>query len=531
MSWWRPFRASGSTGDGGALINPHVDPRFVPGAQGTGLEAGASRRRLATWRPVSEHVNALLRASGDTVLARARFLVRNTGYAKAAMRSWGAATVGAGIKPSPLVDEPTLKAGITLAWADWTDEADAEGVTDFYGLCRRVSREAYLAGEVFVRFIVPDPADQLSVPLQLQVIPAEQLPYWRSVHAPNGNEVRLGIEFDSRGRRAAYWFWKRNPSDVQLEFAAAVAATELVRVPAEEVLHIFDPVEAGQVRGLSSFAQAIVKLFMLDVYDDAELERKKQAARFATFVTKPPLDPETEEGEQAPDDVGAAIGYYGPGATVELREGEDVKFSDPADVGGGYEPFQYRTLLQLSAALGVPYAELSADLNRTTYASSRAGLLAFRAEVEAFQHAVLVYQFLRPVYRRWLPLAVLAGAVPMSATQFLADRTATLRFKAIVPRAPWVDPLKDRQAAALAVANGYISRDDVIEAEGYDPEETDIRIKASQERAEALGLTFTPTTTVPPVPGQTGQTSPGGPDGGPPDGPDPQQQQTDREAA
>ena len=499
MSWWRPSWLSGSTG-GGSVIDPATDARFAAGTQVQGLEAGATRRRLAVWQPSNEHVNALLRASGSTVLARARFLVRNNGYAKAAMRSWGAATVGAGIKPSPLIlNEPELKAGITQAWADWTDEADAEGVTDFYGLCRRVSREAYLAGEVFIRFITPDPADGLSVPLQLQVMPAEQLPYWRSVPSPvvAGNEVRLGVEFDPRGRRVAYWFWKRNPSDVHLEFTAAVAATELVRVPAEEVLHVYDAVEAGQVRGLSSLAQAIVKMFMLDVYDDAELERKKQAARYATFITKPPLDPTLMEGEFAADDAGAAIGYYGPGATVELREGEDVKFSDPADVGGGYEPFQYRTLLQLSAALGVPYAELSADLNRTTYASSRAGLLAFRAEVEAFQHAVLVFQFLRPIYQRWLRLAVLAGAVPLSATEFLADRIALSRFKAIVPRAPWVDPLKDRQAAALAVANGYISRDDVIEAEGYDPEETDLRIKASNERAEALGLDFTPTSKVP----------------------------------
>ena len=32
------------------------------------------------------------------------------------------------------------------------------------------------------------------------------------------------------------------------------------------------------------------------------------------------------------------------------------------------------------------------------------------------------------------------------------------------------------------------SRSDVIEAEGYDPEEVDRRIKEDQERAEALGL-------------------------------------------
>jgi capsid protein len=32
---------------------------------------------------------------------------------------------------------------------DWTDETDAEGFTDFYGLQRRAAREVFIAGEVF----------------------------------------------------------------------------------------------------------------------------------------------------------------------------------------------------------------------------------------------------------------------------------------------------------------------------------------------------------------------------------------------
>ena len=38
-----------------------------------------------------------------------------------------------------------------------------------------------------------------------------------------------------------------------------------------------------------------------------------------------------------------------------LEPGEEVQTSAPADFGQTYEPFQYRTLLQVSAALGVPY--------------------------------------------------------------------------------------------------------------------------------------------------------------------------------
>ena len=61
---------------------------------------------------------------------------------------------------------------------------------------------------------------------------------------------------------------------------------ETVRVPAADVLHIYRPIDAGQIRGLPHIAPAMVRLFLLDQYDDAELDRKKTAAMFAGFITK-----------------------------------------------------------------------------------------------------------------------------------------------------------------------------------------------------------------------------------------------------
>jgi lambda family phage portal protein len=459
----------------------------------SGLEAGSQRRRLATWIPAQLHVNALMREAGPTVVARARHLVRNNGYAKAALRSWSAATVGAGIKPSSLIEDKTLRAAVQLAWAVWTDEADAEDVTDFYGLTRRVAREAFLAGECFVRFRPRFPQDGLTVPLQLQLLPTEQLPSWRLEVVPEGQnnaggEIRMGIEFDRnlRDKRVAYWFMRTNPTDPTISFSDAIMRRALVRVPAEEVIHVFDPVEAGQLRGLTGYAAAVVKLFQLDVYDDAELERNKQQARYATFIETPEsMDENGNPLEPRPEDDPAV---WGPGATVQLYPGEEVKFATPGGSGGGYEPFQFRTLLQLCAALGIPYAELSSDLTKTSYASSRAGLLAFRTEIEAFQHAVLVYQFLRKVWRRWLDTAVLAGAVPITASQYNATPMVYRAMQAITPRAPWVDPLKDRQAVKLAMDMQVIAPQDAIEAEGYDIETVYRRIAEADALRKQYGI-------------------------------------------
>jgi lambda family phage portal protein len=352
---------------------------------------------------------------------------------------------------------------------------------------------------VFVRLRPRRPEDGLTVPLQLQMLPAEQLPGWHSTNAGNGNPIRMGIEFDAIGRRVAYWFLRMDPGDATIPPEQYDPAA-LTRVPAEQVLHIFDPVEAGQIRGLTSYAAATVKLFMLDIYDDAELERKKQAARFAAFLKHPipqqdltPLNPTAVPAGMTVDPMTSmgALPYYGPGDFMDLPYGTELEFSQPADVGMGYEPFQFRTLLQICAALGVPYSDLTGDLTKTSYASSRAGMLQFRGEVEAFQHAVMVFQFLRPVWAAWMDAAVLANAVPITPAAYAADPISFRRFRAIPPKFPWVDPLKDRQAEALAVQNGFKARSDVIEAEGYDPEETDARIKADHDREKELDLSFT----------------------------------------
>lgn len=57
-------------------------------AMNGGIEAEAFGRRLASFTPTTAHVNTLVAASGATVTARTRRLVRNNGYAAAAVESF-----------------------------------------------------------------------------------------------------------------------------------------------------------------------------------------------------------------------------------------------------------------------------------------------------------------------------------------------------------------------------------------------------------------------------------------------------------
>ncbi|WP_299365744.1 phage portal protein, partial [uncultured Paracoccus sp.] len=109
----------------------------------------------------------------------------------------------------------------------------------------------------------------------------------------------------------------------------------------------------------------------------------------------------------------------------------DVKFSSPADVGGGYEAFQYRTLLAVSASLGLPYHLVTGDVRQANYSSLRAELVEFRRRIGQLQHGVIVHQFCRTVWQRWLDTSVLSGALDLPGYG-----SAPSRFRAV----QWIPP-------------------------------------------------------------------------------------------
>ena len=448
------------------------------------LEGAMSQRRLRGWQPPLENINSLIASGGPRLLARSRELVVTNGYAANACEAVASNLVGDGIKPSSLIEDPALRDQVQRLWLAWTDEADADGLTDFYGLQAMVAREMFVAGECFVRLRPRRAEDGLQVPIQLQLLQSEMLPFEKTEAAANGNRIRCGIEFDAIGRRVAYHFRRRHPGDSTDQ---GMATSETVRVPAGDVLHIYRPIDAGQIRGLPHVAPAMVRLFLLDQYDDAELDRKKTAAMFAGFITKTAPEEQLMGEIEATDDSGATVSLE-PGTLQVLLPGEDVKFSSPADVGGGYEAFQYRTLLSVSASLGLPYHLVTGDVRQANYSSLRAELVEFRRRVEQLQHGVIAHQLCRPVWARWLETAVLAGALDLPDFARSPARYRPVNW--IPPRWDWVDPLKDIQAQVLAMEAGIISRRKVVEATGYDVEEIDRENAADARRAADMGLNY-----------------------------------------
>jgi lambda family phage portal protein len=463
--------------------------RRLFGVKGTPLYdgVGGGRRSLA-WMPVSlGAVSALAYAQSD-LRAKSRDLVRRNAWAAAGVEAFVANAIGTGIKPQSMVKDPTIREAIHALWWDWVEEADAAGLTDFYGLQSLSVRAMLEGGEAFIRIRFRRPEDDLSVPLQLQVLEPEHVPITYNTVANNGNSIRCGIEFDSLGRRVAYWMYRSHPDDALLAPMSGSGSDLIpVRIPAAEVIHLFRPLRPGQIRGEPWLARALIKLHELDQYDDAELVRKKTAAMFAGFITR--LSPEDNlMGEGVTDANGVALAGLEPGTLQILEPGEDIKFSQPADVGSSYSEFMRQQFRAVAAAMGITYEMLTGDLTQVNYSSIRAGLLEFRRRCEAIQHGVIVHQLCRPIWRAWMEQAILAGALTLPN---YANRRRDYQSVKWIPQGwQWVDPLKETEAMKSAIRSGLMSRSEAISANGYDAEDVDNEIAADNARADSLGLVF-----------------------------------------
>ena len=138
--------------------------------------------------------------------------------------------------------------------------------------------------------------------------------------------------------------------------------------------------------------------------------------------------------------------------------------------------------------MGITYEQLSGDLTEVNYSSIRAGLIEFRRRCAMLQHHIMVFQFCRPVWNRWLDMAVLNGSI--SIPDYSSRQSSYRRVKWIAHGWPYMHPVQDMQAQKMAVRSGFKSRSEVVSEQGYDSEQIDAEISADNRRADGLDLKY-----------------------------------------
>lgn len=451
--------------------------------------------------------------------------------AAAALKRQRTNIVGAGLRLKSNIDRETL--GLTQEqaeewqkrvqaefdlWAQRKHSCDATGVNNFYGMQQLVCLSWPMSGDVFALVKRVEPTPLMPYSLRLHILEADRVRTPTDAKSicgsvinslssgmttgktASGNYIYDGVEVDRNGAIVAYHIANTYPYQFDGE------ETKFVRVDAygketglPNVLHIMDAERPEQYRGVPYLAPVIEPLLQLRRYTEAEITAAVVQSFFTAFITT------EKDGESAiPNEVG---GYgeqeasrdpneyeMGAGTLNFLEPGEDVKFGAPTHPNTGFDKFTRALYEQIGACLEEPADLLMMSFN-ASYSASRAALLeawkAFRMRREW-----LADDFCRPVFELWLTEAVALGRI--SAPGFLTDpiiRQAYLRSEWIGPSQGQLDPVKEVQAASMAIASGLSTGEaEATKLNGSDFRSNVDRLTIENELLRKAGGGSTPTT-------------------------------------
>jgi lambda family phage portal protein len=428
--------------------------------------------------------NSALSSGISEMRNRSRDLTRKFPLLNGAYDTICSNIVGTGIKVIPQTSDIDARRLIKQTWDYWSRECDSEGINSFSAILELLVRERFETGEVFIRRRPRRLEDGYLVPYQIQILEAEHCPYEMIKNLPNGGYIMGGVEFDRLGKRVAYHMYRHHPGD-NLIYKDSL---ETFRIPAEEVIHYYKPLRAGQVRGIPECFSSHATMRELMEYDEAEVVRKKIASTAAGFITSPaPQDIFNEDNQDQDADLGEAVAHVEPGSLINLNPGESVVFNNPAESGVSYDPFLKHTLRSLAASLNMSYEEFSCDLSGVNFSSIRTGLNQSQRKYRKEQQR-LIDMVCYPIFRRFFEAAVLAGVFKFNNAQKAAVEYGVVQWQA--PGWAYVNPLQEVNAQKEQIKAGLKSRSQVIAEMGGDAEEVDEMIAKDREREKRLGLSF-----------------------------------------
>lgn len=416
---------------------------------------GASKKD--GWRPrrPGASADADHQADAPELRARARALVHSVPYIAEGLRSLVAQTIGTGIMPR--WGGRNAKR-IAKLWNAHARFADADGRTNVYGLQAKAYRAMEQDGEVLVRIRSRRPSDGLPVPLQYQLLEIDWLDSHKNERRGT-NEIVNGIEYDALGRRVAYWLFDEHPGGItQLRPGANLESRP---VPAAAIIHLFTAERPGQGRGITRFAPVIGRVRDLQLYEDAEAQRKNLESRLAVLASGGDAADLADPAAAGGTEEGAATGELGAlagGQIMQMPPGMSFHTVEPK-AAPGYVDYVKLQLHMIAAGAGITYEMLTGDMSEVNFSSARVRQNDFRRQVEMTQWLTVIPTLCDAMCQHFVEHAFLAGL--LDSPEYEVEHTP--------PKWNSPNPLQDVQADLAEIAGGLSSWSEKIRQRGYQP--------------------------------------------------------------
>jgi lambda family phage portal protein len=436
--------------------------------------------------------------SMDKLRARARQLYMSNPYASRYINLVVTQTLGMdGIKfeaqtkqangELDIVDNQRLE----LAWKDFSKAGNCSitGRSSMLDIQRLALSTMARDGEVLIRV---HQKVEAKYGICLEVMEGDYLLTQYNQELSDGARIRMGIEQDKYGKPIAYHLATQSPADASINGGMGSftqGSVETVRVPAEEIIHLYMQERPEQSRGITWLAQSMRAMHMTEAYREAELVNARVSASKMAFYTS--TDGDGYTGDDIDDD-GNLIFEAEAGMIEQLPKGVGLETLDWGSPNNGIGDFIKSSLRGVSAGLNVSYNGLSNDLEGVNFSSIRAGVQDER-ENWKFIQSFLSEHLMTPLYDVWLDSAILVDAVPFPPRKIEKFRDIVWRPRGF----GYVDPAKDNQAFGKAVQLGIMSRTEIASSQGKDFKDVLAQLADEEKQAYDLGVNISPVQTMP----------------------------------
>lgn len=459
-----------------------------------GWKAAQINRLTSDFIGTSNSINSELRNDKQKVRDRARFLWRNDDYIQAYRSVLKSNVVGhkgfilqSKIKNSDGTEDKYANDVIEEAWNKWCKKENCtmSGMFDFKTVLSLAIQHLERDGEFVCRIVKNLDPKTNPFGVSLELIEPEYLDDTYSDVLPDGNIVVMGVEINEWKKPVAYWFKKRLSKYELFNSYVYGGKYNLERIPADEIIFLFDPDHTNQLRGISPLASTLLTHHHLNGYIEAHVVAARGGANKMLLVEKE-ADAEDNgwEGDEV-DEEGNKLEYMSPGLTEYLNPGEKAHMLDPVFPQGEFWSFVKAMLRKIFAGRGIDYNSTAGDLEGVNYSSMRSGKENER-NTWMLKQQMLIDYLITPVYETVLKYMLLYGVVNLPYSKF--DKFNKPIW--IPKRWPYFDPLKDVQAAVMAINNALSTRGRELSKQGEDYYDTIHDLSNEMIEAENLKIKF-----------------------------------------
>ena len=294
-------------------------------------------------------------------------------------------------------------------------------------------------------------------------------PYYNE-ELPNGGRIVMGVELNAAGEEVAYWM--REDRSVDFYFSGS-----RIRIPAENMIHVYRKLDPGQARGYSVLAPILKKINHLEAYEEAEIVHARAQSCVMGIWEKTGTAGDIMDETNANGEIASTLE---PGSFKFAPEGYSPRFLQNSSPSANFANFWKNLTRTIANAIGLSYNKASGDYESVNYSSLREASLEDRATYEELQK-FFIENWKDIQFRDFLRIGILTGRY--SPKTNFGHRFFGRRFQ-------WVDPLKEISALEKEFSLGLTDPITEIEKRGFDPDEIIERTRLWQEKCRKAGITF-----------------------------------------